>query len=145
MSVTVTPAVERVTVPHGLRFYDHQAECIRAYRDGAKRMIWRHHRQSGKGLGGLGLVAMAAYERPGPYAIVSPTHGLSRENFWDARDPDTGARYLDVIPAPLVMDSNENEMALVMATAKAGKTSRIVFRSALLSTSSTGSARTSIA
>ena len=130
MTATATPAVERVTVPHGLVFYQHQRECVQAYHDGARRMIWRHHRQSGKGLGLLGLTSMAAFERPGTYAIVSPTHGLSRENFWDARDPDTGARYLDVIPAPLVVDSNENEMALVMATARAGKTSRIVFRSA---------------
>ena len=73
---------------------------------------------------------MAAFTRPGPYAVVSPTSGLARENFWDARDPDTGAPYLDVIPPELMVDKNENEMALVMATRQAGKTSRIVFRSA---------------
>jgi hypothetical protein len=33
---------------------------------------------------------MAAYERAGTYVIVSPTKGLSRENFWDAIDPDSG-------------------------------------------------------
>jgi hypothetical protein len=35
-----------------------------------------------------------------------------------------------VIPKPLVLDKNENEMAIVMATKEAGKSSRIVFRSA---------------
>src|SRR5262249_37413249 len=45
-------------------------------------------------------------------------------------DPDSGAAYLDVLPPSLVIDRNENEMAIVMATKVAGKTSRIVFRSA---------------
>jgi hypothetical protein len=38
--------------------------------------------------------------------------------------------HLSAIPAQVVLDRNENEMALVMATRVAGKTSRIVFRSA---------------
>jgi phage terminase large subunit len=128
--VSATATVERVSLPHGLTYFAHQRECVQAFHDGARRMIWRHHRQSGKGLGAIGFVSMAAFERPGTYAVVSPTHGLSRENYWDARDPDAGTRYLDVIPPQLVVDSNENEMALVMATKTAGKTSRIVFRSA---------------
>ena len=47
-SDAVSVTAERVCVPHGLRFYDHQAECIRAFRNGARRMIWRHHRQSAR-------------------------------------------------------------------------------------------------
>jgi len=130
MSATVAATAERITVPAGLTFYDHQRECIEAYHAGARRMIWRHHRQSGKGLGGLGFVSMAAFERPGTYMLASPTRELCRENFWDAIDPDTGRRYLDVIPPALVVDTNENEMALVMRTQVAEQTSRIIFRSA---------------
>jgi hypothetical protein len=125
-----TSTVERVALPAGLKFYDHQADAIKALHEGCRRMCWRHHRQSGKGRGAMGWVGQAAFERPGTYACVSPTHGLSRENFWDARDPDSGDNYLDVIPPQLVLDKNENEMAIVMATKVAGKTSRIVFRSA---------------
>jgi hypothetical protein len=124
------PTAARVTIPDGVTFYKHQQECVSAYHDGARRMIWRHHRQSGKGVGALSFTGQAAFARPGTYAIVSPTKGLARENYWDARDPDTGRAYLDVIPPQLVLDKNENEMALVMATKAAGKTSRIVFRSA---------------
>jgi hypothetical protein len=130
MSATVTPTVERITVPHGLTFYDHMAEGIRAYHEGARRMIWRWHRQAGKGLGGLGFTSMAAFEKPGTYMIASPTRELCRENYWDAIDPDTGRHYLDVIPPQLVVDTNENEMALVMRTQVAGQTSRLIFRSA---------------
>ena len=65
MSVGVTEPAERIRLPHGVAFYDHQAECVQAYHEGARRMIWRHHRQSGKGLGGLSFTAMAAFERPG--------------------------------------------------------------------------------
>jgi phage terminase large subunit len=93
-------------------------------------MIWRHHRQSGKGLGGLSFTALAAFERPGTYMIASPTGELGRENYWDAINPDTGTHYLDVIPPPLVVDKNENERALTMRTAVEGQTSRLIFRSA---------------
>lgn len=130
MSVTVTDAAERITVPAGLTFYDHQRECIEAYQAGARRLITNHHRQSGKGLLSIGFTSMEAFQRPGTYMIASPTRELCRENYWDAINPDTGVRYLDVIPPPLIVDQNENEMAITMATAVAGKTSRIVFRSA---------------
>lgn len=130
MSTVVTEPMERIRLPHGVEFYDHQAECVQAFHDGARRMIWRHHRQSGKGLGGLGFVSMAAFERPGTYMLASPTGELGRENYWDALNPDTGQHYLDVIPPQLLIDKNENERALVMATATPGQVSRIVFRSA---------------
>lgn len=130
MSTTVTEPAERIRLPHGVEFYDHQAECVQAYHEGARRMIWRHHRQSGKGLGGLGFVSMAAFEKPGTYMMASPTGELGRENYWDAINPDTGTHYLDVIPPQLLLDKNENEKALVMATATPGQVSRIVFRSA---------------
>ena len=120
----------RVTIPHGHIRYVHQREANQAFREGARRMIWRWHRQSGKGKEALAFVAERAWERPGTYAIVSPTAGLCRENFWDAIDPDSGLPYLAVIPPALIVDKNENEMALVMRTKEPGKTSRIVFRSA---------------
>jgi hypothetical protein len=74
---------------------------------------------------------MAAFERPGTYLVASPTKELSRENYWDARDPDSGERYLDLVfPSELVADTNENELSMELRTAKPGQTSRIVFRSA---------------
>jgi hypothetical protein len=62
--------------------------------------------------------------------IASPTRELCRENYWDAIDPDTGRRYLDVIPLALVVDTNENEMAIVMRTQVEGQPARLIFRSA---------------
>jgi phage terminase large subunit len=132
MSTTVTPAVERITVPAVLRFYDHQREAIQAFHEGAKRAIWRWHRQGrGKGEGALGWTGMAAFERPGTYLIASPTNSLGGENFWDARDPDSGLTYRELVfPPRIVLDTNENEKAIIIATRETGKTSRIIFRSA---------------
>lgn len=131
MSTTVTPAAERVQLPHRLRFYDHQREAIQAFHEGARRAIWRWHRQGGKGTGALAHVGMAAFEKPGTYLVASPTTQLCRENYWDAVDPDSGEKYLDLVfPPAIILDKNENEMALEIATAQAGKTSRVVFRSA---------------
>ena len=131
MSTSVTPPAERVQLPHRLRFYDHQREAIQAFHQGARRAIWRWHRQGGKGTGALAHVGMAAFEKPGTYLVASPTTQLCRENYWDAVDPDSGEKYLDLVfPPAIILDKNENEMALEIATAQAGKTSRVVFRSA---------------
>jgi hypothetical protein len=131
MSATITSPAARVQLPHQLRFYDHQREAISAFHEGARRAIWRWHRQGGKGAGALGWIGMAAFDRPGTYLVASPTKELSRENFWDARDPDSGERYLDLVfPRAIVLDTNENELAMEILTVKAGQTSRIVFRSA---------------
>jgi hypothetical protein len=65
MSATVTEAAERVQLPHGLAFYEHQRECVEAYHAGARRLIVNHHRQSGKGLLSIGFTSMEAFERPG--------------------------------------------------------------------------------
>jgi hypothetical protein len=125
-----TATHSRITVPHGLTFYDHQTELLEAYQGGARRIIANHHRQSGKSLFALGFTVMQAVQKPGTYLIASPTSQLCRENYWDARNPTTGDRYLDVIPRELVVETNENEMSIVVQTRQAGKTSRIVFRSA---------------
>jgi phage terminase large subunit len=119
-----------VTIPHGHVLFRHQAQALAARQAGARRMIWRWHRQAGKGRGALDLVLAEAVERPGTYAIVSPTHPMSRENFWDARGMD-GERYLDAVPPELVVSQNENELALEVRTRDAHKRSRIVFRSAM--------------
>jgi hypothetical protein len=46
----MSATVERVQLPHRLHFLDHQREAIQAFQAGAKRAIWRWHRQAGKGL-----------------------------------------------------------------------------------------------
>jgi phage terminase large subunit len=117
----------RVVVPD-LTLLAHQQEAIEAWRAGARRMIWLWHRQAGKGLTALSMVAMAAWEKPATYMIASPTAALSRENHWDAINPDTGRRYLDIIPPELIIDCNQNELALVMRTKVPDQVSRIVFR-----------------
>ncbi len=64
---------------------------------------------------------MAAFERPGTYLVASPTKELSRENYWDARDPDSGESYRDLVfPREIVLDTNENELSMEMLTAKRG-------------------------
>jgi phage terminase large subunit len=126
--VTVSP--EHIRLPYGLDFYEHQVEADRAFDGGARWGILCWHRQGGKGLYVLTRTIKAAFEVPGTYAIVSPTFRMSRENFWDARDPRTGRLYLDAIPLPLVVDRNESEMSIVIRTQVPGQTSRIIFLSA---------------
>src|SRR5262249_36051549 len=40
-----------------------------------------------------------------------------------------GQSYLDIIPAPLILERNEAEMSITLATREPGKVSRILFRS----------------
>jgi hypothetical protein len=89
-----TLAPTRVQIPHGHVRYDHQREANQAFHEGARRMIWRWHRQGGKGKEALAITAEAAWARPATYMLVSPTAGLCRGNFWDAIDPDSGVPYL---------------------------------------------------
>ena len=67
---SVTPAI---TLPHGFTLFDHQVEALAAWQAGASHMIWRWHRQAGKGLGSLALLSIAAFQRPGLYVHVSPS------------------------------------------------------------------------
>ncbi len=124
------PGPERISIPDGLDLYRHQREGIDAVRDGARWSIWLWHRQSGKGLASLCLLASAAFDRPGLYAHVSPTFSLARRNVWDARSPLDGRPYLDLIHPALVVEKNEAELSLVMRTRESGKTSRIELLSA---------------
>lgn len=126
----VTAPAERVQLPAGLALYEHQRAAVGAWQAGAKHMIWRWHRQGGKGLGALALLVVGAFQRPGLYAHVSPTRDLGRRNVWDARDPLAGRPYLDVIPPELIVEKNEAELSIVLHTQEAGKTSRIELISA---------------
>jgi phage terminase large subunit len=119
-----------IKLPHGFELWAHQRELLGAWESGAKRLITRWHRAAGKGIASLALMVLGAYQRPGTYIHVSPSFRKARENQWDAIDPHTGQRYLDVIPSALIVDKNENELTVTMHTRQAGKISRLMWLTA---------------
>lgn len=127
MSATVTPAAKRIIIPHGLTLRPHQQRVIQARYAGHRRRIANQHRQAGKGIESLTDLTLAAFESGGAYALVSPTLNMSRRNVWDAVRASDGVPYLDVIPKALILEKNEAEMSLTLATAQPGKVSRILF------------------
>src|SRR5262245_50385651 len=121
--------VERIVIPHGLELLPHAAEALAAFQAGARRMIWRWHRQGHKTQSAVALLAMAAYQEPGAYAFVSPTFRMSKQNVFLGLRHD-GVPYLNVIPPALILDRNVADLTVTMTTRRAGKTSRLLFHSA---------------
>jgi phage terminase large subunit len=126
MSATVT---ERVTIPHNLRLYRHQEQTIAARYAGHRWRIANDHRQSGKDVLGLTDLFSAAVDEPGQYLYCAPTRQMAENIAWHGVRASDGRPYLDIIPPPLILDRNEAELSIVLATRQAGKHSRIVFAS----------------
>jgi phage terminase large subunit len=130
VSAIVTPAVERVTIPAGgLQLYRHQRETIAARRAGWKRRIANDHRQSGKDQGGLVDIAEAAIHAPGVYAYIAPTFSMVDRIAWRGIRATDGLPYLSCIPPQLILEKNEADMRLTLATTEPGKHSVIHFLS----------------
>ena len=128
MSATVTPAVERVAFPAGgLRLYRHQQETWDARRvHGFRRRIANDHRQSGKDqVGGVDLVDQAIHD-PGVYAYIAPTRQMAENILWHGIRASDGGAYLSIIPPQLLLDRNEADLSLTVATVQPGKASRII-------------------
>lgn len=114
--------------------YDHQAEEFAAW---LKKVlagepddsIQNWHRGAGKTKVNLARMVAAGFEYPATYVWVGPTLKTVRESVWDARDAATGVPYLAMVSPELIVDMNQNEMALTMRTKKAGLTSRLLFLS----------------
>lgn len=131
MSATVTDTIERVAFPAGgLRLYAHQQETWDARRvRGFKRRIANDHRQSGKDVGGLVDLLDQAIHEPGVYAYIGPTRQMVENIAWHGVRASDGGEYLSVLPAPLLLDRNEADLALEVATVQPGKHSRVLFLS----------------
>jgi phage terminase large subunit len=129
MSATVTPAVQRVSIPHALRLYKHQEETLAARHAGHRWRIANDHRQSGKDVLGLADLFSAAVEEPGAYLYCAPTRQMAENIAWHGVRASDGMPYLSVLPEALVIDKNEAELSLTIRTRHEGKHSRVVFAS----------------
>src|SRR3990172_7244671 len=121
---------ERIVLPAAFRLYAHQQDALAARLAGARRMIWRWHRGSGKGIGSVALLVIEGFQRPAQHIHVSPTFRKCREDLWDAIDADSGLPYLALIPPELIVAKNENELTITMQTRVPGKVSHLMFMSA---------------
>jgi phage terminase large subunit len=131
MSASVTPAIERIAFPAGgLQLYRHQQETWDARRvHGRLRRIANDHRQSGKDVGGLVDLFDAAIHEPGVYAYVAPTRQMAENIAWHGVRATDGGEYLSILPPQLLLDRNEADLALEIATLQPGKHSRVLFLS----------------
>jgi hypothetical protein len=126
---TVTPAVERVTIPHNLELLEHQQAYIAARLSGAKNRLAIWHRQAGKDVVALVDVVAAAVEEPGIYGYCAPTYRMVKGIVWDGVRASDGLPYLSVIPPQLIIERDEAGMVLTLRTRVPGATSRLMFLS----------------
>jgi len=125
----VTSPAERVSIPNGLTLLEHQERPLEARLAGYRWRVVNGHRQSGKDIDGVADIASQAFTSPGVYAYVLPTFSMARQIVWDGVRASDGLPYLDIIPSQLILEKNEAEMSLTLATQVPGKVSRILFRS----------------
>src|SRR6266542_2112991 len=126
--MTVTPAVERVRIPHNLELLEHQEAFIAARLAGARNRLALWHRESGKDLSALVDLAGAAFQDPGTYAYIGPTYRMVNGIAWEGRASD-GLPYLSVIPPQLIAERNEADIILELFTTARGKRSLLMFLS----------------
>jgi phage terminase large subunit len=128
---TVTEPAERLAFPAGgLRLYRHQQETWDARRvHGFRRRIANDHRQSGKDVGALVDLLDQAIHEPGVYAYIAPTRQMAENIAWHGVRASDGGAYLSILPPPLLLDRNEADLALEVATVHPGKHSRVLFLS----------------
>jgi hypothetical protein len=129
MTTTVTDTIRRVSIPNGLALYEHQERPIDARLRGYRWRVVNGHRQSGKDITGVVDIASAAFTAPGVYAYVLPTFAMARQIIWDGVRASDGVSYLDLIPPELILEKNEAELSITLATRAPGKVSRLLFRS----------------
>ena len=102
---------------------------LAARRAGWRRRIANFHRQAGKDQAGLVDVVEAAVTQPGTYAYIAPTQAMADRIAWHGVRASDGLPYLSIIPPRLVLDRNEADMRLTLATVEPGKFSVILFLS----------------
>jgi len=104
-----------------------QQEPIAVLERGEARYVYvLAHRQFGKTLMAASRLARVMWQEPCLVVYVAPTYGMARRVFWDAQRVTDGRAYRSIFPEPLIAESNENEMSLVLRSSQAGLTSRLL-------------------
>jgi phage terminase large subunit len=114
-----------VTLPsNGWRPRDYQRPLWDYLEKGGTRAIQFAHRRWGKDDVALHRSAIAAHQRVGTYWHMLPEAAQARKAIWDAIDPHTGRRRIDLaFPIELRDVTRENEMFIRM---KVGSTWQVV-------------------
>lgn len=111
-------------IPQNWKPRDYQLPLWRYMQDGGKRAYAVWHRRSGKDEVGLHRTAVAALERPATYWYMLPEAAQARKAIWNAIDPHSGKRRIDLsFPPEIRTGINEQEMFLKLV---GGSTLQIV-------------------
>lgn len=111
-------------IPHNWVPREYQKPLWRYMREGGKRAFAVWHRRSGKDEVGLHRTCCAALQRPATYWYMLPEAAQARKAIWNAIDPHSGKRRIDLsFPPEIRTGINEQEMFLKLA---GGSTLQIV-------------------
>lgn len=103
-------------LPHNWQPREYQLPLWRYMQAGGKRAYAVWHRRSGKDEVGLHRTAVAAIQRPATYWYMLPEAAQARKAIWNAIDPHTGKRRIDLaFPKEIRTGINEQEMFLKIA------------------------------
>jgi hypothetical protein len=104
---------QKFHIPHNWKPREYQLPLWRYMYDGGKRAYTVWHRRSGKDEVGLHRMACAAIRRPATYWYMLPEAAQARKAIWNAIDPHTGKRRIDLsFPPEIRCGINEQEMFL---------------------------------
>jgi phage terminase large subunit len=115
---TVTPAVERVQLPHLFAPRSYQREVLDAYGRGMRRLYLLWHRRAGKDALLLNLAVLEMVRRIGTCFYLAPTFAQGKRIIWDGITA-AGRPFRDHFPPPLVKGFNENELRVELTNGSA--------------------------
>ena len=99
-----------ITIPYNFKPYKYQIPLYNAIPDGFKRGFAIMHRRAGKDKIFMNVLAREAVKVVGTYFYILPYYKQARLIIWEGTD-NTGFRYVDHIPPPLVK-RKENQQNL---------------------------------
>lgn len=115
----------RVTIPaNGWRPRPYQMPAWTAFEAGKRRLVLCWHRRAGKDEIALNVAAVAAHLRPANYWHCLPEYNQARKAIWEAVDPRSGKKRIDLaFPKVLRKSTREDMMSIEF---KSGATWRVV-------------------
>jgi phage terminase large subunit len=102
-----------ITLPNEFTLRDYQKPLWNYLERGGKRAVACWHRRAGKDEVAMHWTACAAMSRAGTYWHLLPEATMARKAIWDAVDPHSGKRRIDVIfPREIRESSHDQDMKL---------------------------------
>lgn len=103
-----------VQIPHKFNPRPYQLPFLKALDRGIKRFVLVWHRRAGKDKTVMNGLVKKMLERVGTYYYFLPTYNQAKKVVWNGIDKD-GLKFLDHIPAELIVKKNETEMRIEIA------------------------------